>query len=307
MEKTPLNQTLRNFIISSSISLPIIKFDESEIKENQNYQVLVLEKPDEIALEIEEVKWPFEAEKVLFVWNCKSNIGAYIPTEFSFQLNGREKEDHFGFSSSLSFKIVDDHIMLIANGRFLHGESGRCNDIAIFTTAGKLVAIWQMDTTNVHKVYIIDFHKIKNDHWLANFDLKYGGNEGTKNRLCLLFKNRFAADTLSLRQIQYSETGALLGSRTSEISNWFSEEIDGTSMFFVLASHYQCCIYQSYSAEFDLKVMPEVAGEYKKIADLKFDHMKAFIRSIHVEMKVETIVVTFNDKSEFGSFVFNYK
>jgi len=117
--------------------------------------------------------------------------------------------------------------------------------------------------------------------------------------LCLLSLNHNFAHSLSLGGKYLPNTGTLLASNTNEISSWFSPEINNMSNFFVLASHYQCCIYR-----FDKQ-----HHRYDKIADIILE--RSFFSNISkVILSDDGIIVILNDGRSLVqscSFHFSFK
>lgn len=310
MKTAKLHPDLRNYLILNKIPLAFINFNESLIEKNyhglqhfpKDYQILVLEQPSEYAFEVESLEWSYTAQKILLIYSYSSKQVSVIPLDFSAKLPERDTADKFYFSDCHSLKVDEDHIMITTVGKELNGDH-RCSDIALFTTGGVLISIWKMDNPEGHETRIENFYQLKNGYWLANFTI----NENEKykppvKRICLLQTNKTEANRLSLKDNFHSEVGSLLGTGTDKISSWFSEEIDNISHFFVLASHYQCCLYR-YS-----KMKGSDYEKYDKIADITLEN--SFIDDVDVELTDEGITIKFNNGRtlvESGSFHFSFK
>lgn len=308
MEKAKIQLDLRNYLILNKIPIAFINFKESLLEErydgspfNENYQILVLEKPSPYALELEPLEWRYTAKKVLLLFGCSSKKISVIPLDFSVNLIGGENINDFYFSNYQSLKICEEHIMITSVGKELNGNH-MCSDIALFTTEGRFIAVWKMENIEGNKVRIKDFYQLNDDHWLANFSIdekiKY---KPAVTRLCLLPLDKVEANRLSLIDDFHSKVGSLLSSKTSEISSWFSDKVDGISNFFVLASHYQCCIYH----------LPNEVGysnNYFKVADITLEN--SFIDDVNVSLTDEGITVSFDNGRTLvksGSFHFSFE
>lgn len=249
MENQKLNLTLRNYLITSKIPLSFINFEKSLISDDsrvvpKNLQILVLEKPHDVAFEIGDLKWLYPARTVLLFFNKTTELVTLIPLEFQFKLPGMTEETKFNFCGYQSLKISENHFLIANYGRELKGDR-ECLNVALFTIDGKIISVWQANSINSYKYSVDDFHQLKPNHWIAKIEFNRGeGHNRMVHGLHLLSLNRIETNTLSLGEEFSSRIGSLLGSDTSEMSSWFSEEIDGISHFFVLASHYQCCIYR---------------------------------------------------------------
>jgi len=303
--ESTLSLILRRYLINNKISPIFINFEKSLIKEtydargfNKDCQILVLEKPDSAAFEIESLEWPYSSEKVLLIYNVASKDIFIFSLEFPFKLIGRAVEDEFNFCNYHSLKICEKHILITAVGNDFNGS--QCLNIVLLNFDGKIISIWKTGNVNKEKNNISNFRQLQFGHWIANltFDKKVQ-NQPPVHRLYLLSSNQIYADSLLLREKYLPDTGTLLGSNTNEINGWFSEEIDNKSHFFVLASHYQCCVYR-----FDKQ-----KNRYDKIADITLS--RSFIDNIDdVTLTDDGITINFdNGKSlvKSGSFHFSFK
>jgi len=306
MKNSVLHLALRNYLIINKIPLLFINFEKSFIREDdrrdemRGFPILVLEKPNGIAFEIEHLKWPYPAETVLLVLDISSEEITLIPLKFKFKFPNMATESEFDFCLFKALKVKENHFLIATYGEL---ESGSASlDIALFAVDGKLISVWQTDGVGSKGCCIYDFHQLKPNHWLANIGVNRSTFENTDryrmvHGLHLLTLNCAKTNTLSLKREFTSDVGTLLASKTNEISAWFSEEINGISYFFVIASHYQCCVYR-YNRSL----------RYDKIADIVLEH--SFINNVDdVVLNEEGITINFKNKNSLvksGSFYFSF-
>lgn len=307
MKEPGVNLNLRNYLVKNEVPLAFINFKKSLIVDNydgrgyhKDYQILVLEKPDPAAFEIESLKWTYSAERVLLIYNCSLKEVCLIPLEFSLKLPGRDKESQFNFCQYHALKICENHILMTTIGREIDSDH-QCLDIALFKTDGKLVSVWKAENYNSYKSTIYDFHQLQPGHWIANLRFnRRVQHEPAVHRLCFLSLNRVKANSLSLKEQFNPGVGTLLASKTENISSWFGQEIEGSPHFFVLASHYQCCVYRC--PKFN-------ESNYEKIADIILEN--SFIDDVdNVIQTDDGITINFKNGRtlvESGSFHFSFQ
>ncbi len=306
MKNSVLHLALRNYLIINKVPSLFINFKKSFIRESDRYgemrdfQILVLKKPNDIAFEIEHLQWLYPAETVLLVLDISSGEITLIPLKFKFKLPNMATESEFDFCRFESLKTKENHFLITAYGKFENGD--RSIDIALFSVDGKLISVWQTCDAGSRGCHINDFHQLESSHWIANIEVNVSSLNNTSlyrmvHGLHLLTLSCAKTNTLSLKREFMSEVGTLLASKANEISSWFSDEIDGVSHFFVIASHYQCCVYR-YNRNF----------YYDKIADIVLNN--SFIDNVDdVVLSESGITVNFNNGRtlvESGSFHFSF-
>lgn len=308
MSEKKLHLDLRNHLILNKVPLVFIDFEESSIGQkydgssySENYQILVLKKPNDHVLEVEPLVWPYAAKKVLLVYSLATKRIATIPLEFCFSVeDGVEKE--FYFSNYVDLEQRDDHIMLVARGK--DEDDHYCANVAIFATTGELVGVWQTDNVNGYKMCIRDFSDIGNGRWLVNFEIQEREpNKPAVHRLCLMTAGKYKVNTLFLEERWDPFSGSLLDAKTTEVRSWFSaEQVDGNPAFFALACFRQCCVYRYQTSPDEAKYR-----RYEKIADIALDNLH--IKDIVVKLTEDRVVVSlFNSKNltKPGSFYFEF-
>lgn len=271
-----LSLNLRRYLLNNKISSVFINFDKSLIKEtydgrgfNKAYQILVLEKPEPEAFEIETLEWPYSSEKVLLICDAASEKISVFPLEFSFKTADKLVKSSYNFSNYQSLKICEKHILITT---LMGGgvRDNRCLAIVLLNVDGTIVSVWKTENVNSYKSEISDFHQLEDGHWIVNltFDQRISGQIPV-NRLCLLSLNNSFALKASLEDERSPKMGTLLNVKTKEIKACFGPEVNGCSSFFVLASNIQCCVY----------FFNEKNNCYDKIADIILD--PSFVNSIY--------------------------
>lgn len=293
MAKT-LQVGLRNYLLAHNIPLAFVNVEKSMISMRydgrsnapDHLQVLVLEKPSDWAFEIEDLSWSYPARTMLLIFNKELKTTKLISLEFKFKLPGKTEETEFNFSGYKSLMIKEDHFLLADYGREIN-DNGQCLNVALLTIEGKVISVWQAESINSYEYKINDFNQLNQNNWIANISFNSGENHRMVHKLHLFSLNQIQTYNLSLNKELHSKVGFLLAAKTSEIYCWFSEESDGISDVFVLASHYQCCIYRYHHNH----------GYFNKIAEIALDGY--FINDVNKTVLTDDgITVSFDSKQK---------
>ena len=244
MEPT-LNVKLRDYLLTNKIPLAFINFEKSLFLEPRNhpkkFQILVLEKPNKVAFEVENLKWEYPANTALLVFNNVLDNITLIPLKFSFKLPdvdvGRETE--FNFCNYQSLVVTEDCLLLAARGEMPDYTDYDCLDMALFTAQGKLISVWKTKVSGVHRYSLNNFYQLesgagneKSSRWIVNIKAEEAGYESDTYQLHLLSANETYTNIVYSGKRSAIFSNNLLDVGTSEIASWFSEEINGISHFF---------------------------------------------------------------------------
>jgi hypothetical protein len=276
-----LNVGLRNFLINSGYSPTIIDFDKSVIKEDERYQVLALKKPDQMAFEIENLKWPFSKNSNygLLIFDTEAQrLTSEIDLNTSFDFIGLEKI--FDKELSLSFNdgnflLKGEYIMFAQNG-WMFGKNSDpygCTNIAVFHITGKLVHAWKL-SFHQSKVCLRDFRQIQGDRWFVKLETE------DWQKLFMLVPDRIDGFVLVGEKTTHHTKRPILDAKTDDIKYWFSDE-KNRPIVFVLARSYQLCVY-GYD-------------NYEKLLDATVNN--SHVGELLVKIKNNQIIVGFSNKN----------
>lgn len=286
-QMSALHVGLRNFLVTGRYSPIIIDFDKSIVKKNQRYQILALRKPNEIAFEIENLKWPFGEDSYygLLVFDTETQkVTAEIDLKTSFDFVGLEsthdKELSFGFNHG-NFLLKGEYIMFAKMGRIFgkNSDSSGCTDIAVFHVTGKLIHAWKL---NFHqsKVYLRDFKQIQGNRWFVELETD------DWHHLYMLVPDKVDGFVVAKEKGLQHTVGSIIETKTDEIKCWFSDEGDRPAVF-VLAGSYQLCIYR-YDSKYN-------SDRYEKLVDTTINH--SHIGQLAVKLNNNQITVNFSNKN----------
>lgn len=230
-----IDNGLKNYIVKNDL-VNFVDF-ESFIDKDDGCpcQILVLNRPKDIILELTDSPWTFELSKVALVYNCKTKEAIFIPLKFDFLLPGTEELEKFDFGSFSQIKRCKNQIILAQ--RYFGGEGyPECLNVAIFDVTGKLLSAWRID--GYYRDQKIDsFRACDNGCFLVEFVTK-----DFKKTLVLLTRGNSKEYDLHLRTMGGQENGRLVDADVNKIQTWFSDT-EASPKFFILVSPYQLCAY----------------------------------------------------------------
>src|SRR5680860_1507677 len=107
-----LAEGLKDYLVVTDLAI-FVDF-ESFIDRDDGcpYQILVLNKPSEIMLELTDSLWTFESNKIVLLHNWEANETMFIPIMFDFLLPGDEKPTKFDFGNFSQIKRCGNQIIV---------------------------------------------------------------------------------------------------------------------------------------------------------------------------------------------------
>jgi len=277
-----LDNGLKNYIIKGGLA-PYVDFDSfiEDDKENP-FQILVLKKPKEILKEIMNLKWIFESDKVILVYNCSNQETTVISLDFSYLLPGAEDSEDFDMSYFHQLERCGDQIILIQNGYVGGKDKVNFLAVAIFSLSGRLLSFWKAE--HRYDSPCVNFFKDLGDgRWLINFKSKDHGKT-----LLLFTKGSYKEHDLRLFTTKEQDVGFLISAEPERIKTWFSGE-ELNPKFFILFSSYQFCAY-SLQNHSDLLV-------YERMANIV---MPAHIEKFNLVAQEDSFLVNFEMNSSWS-------
>ncbi len=288
--QTNLHPGLIKYLSENNILTSWIDVKKSQIDRKKRYQVLVLQKPEEIISELEKIQWEFTPDtSILLVFD--STTGETKQQRLNFTIEDPNpgpfaKDKKFDFGSFCAMVVNDEQglIMLSINGTEGFTSGGNhCTDIVLLTTQGQFVKLWQIGVAGGNKYeYIRKIRQVREGYWLLEIE------ETFKFKSALM---------LSRHKIGYDSYYVTISSENDlkpntsfdetsveKIQTWFSNS-EGIANFCIVTSYHACKIFsfEKHGA----------SVEYCKVVSTNY--FEGYIREIKVVHEENKITVDFVD------------
>jgi hypothetical protein len=275
----------------------------SSLLDNKEYKILVLKKPHEAILELEEVGWKYPSSKVIYLYNVLLGEIYLTSLDFSWTFIKDEGEKIYSFSRYTSLRKIGEYILISS---ILYGvdesDKGRnTNCVAVLDLTGKLIGLWHFESNFGYQLKILDFIPLSKNLWLINLGIcesKKMMSDKDKN-LYLLTTNRnkgFKLDT-SFKDTHNSIMNHNLNS-DGVTCLWYSEkEIDSHPEFLVFCSTYHLCVYRYENNN--------SYARYKKIMETMLADY--YLTKVKVKLNVSELFIEFESNQDTRKGVFTLR